>query len=41
LRNLLLRKELLVVFGFVFWFWFLSFYYTSLFVLDSFGYPTT
>jgi hypothetical protein len=25
----------------VFWFWFLSFYYTSLFVLDSFGYPTT
>jgi hypothetical protein len=38
LRNLLLIKELLVVLCFVFWFWFSSFCFLSLFVLGSFGY---
>jgi hypothetical protein len=33
-----LKKELLVVLCFVFWFWFLSFCFLSLFVLGSFGY---
>jgi hypothetical protein len=39
LRNQLLRKELLAVLCSVFWFWFLSFSFSSLFVSDSFGYP--
>jgi hypothetical protein len=38
LRNELLRKELLAFLCSVFWFWFLSFSFPSLFVCDSFGY---
>jgi hypothetical protein len=39
LRNQLLRKELLAVLCSMFWFWFLSFSFPSLFVCDSFGHP--
>jgi hypothetical protein len=38
LRNLLLSKDLLAVLCSVFWFWFLSFCFLSLFVHSSFGY---
>jgi hypothetical protein len=39
LRNQLSRKELLAVLCSVFWFWFLSFCFPSLFVCERCGFP--